>query len=163
MEGLSGLRDFIWSIEEDAHALGDLAVHLRERIINPLEQEGITTEFETDIRDEKILLAPMVRLNIIRIVQEVIANVVKHASAHHVRISLTERDHRLEISIRDDGRGFDPGEKRRAGYGLRNIRKRSEEMGGECTLISKSGSGTEIKVSLDLSGEKARVQDLDPS
>lgn len=144
-EGLSGLRDLIWTIEENEYTLGDLVPHLREKIIRPLEQERIEMTFEADVEDEQRSLSAMVRLNIIRIVQEAVANVIKHAGATEVRIGISDRDGYLTICIGDNGRGFDHSTGS-AGYGLRNMRRRCEEMKGEFTLRSKPGMGTEVRV-----------------
>jgi signal transduction histidine kinase len=82
-------------------------------------------------------------LAIYRIVQEQLNNVVKHAEATRVTIILREVDDGLLLSIRDDGKGFDPAE-RAPGIGLENMRRRAVAMGGELRILSSPGKGCEL-------------------
>ena len=149
VDGLSGLRDLIWTIEENEYTLGDMVPHLREKVVRPLEQERIVMSFDVDVEDEQRPLSAMVRLDIIRIVQEAVANVIKHAVATSVRISISDRDNCLTVRIADNGKGFDLSGQS-AGYGLRNMRRRCEEMNGEFTVRTEPGKGTEIQVRIPL-------------
>jgi signal transduction histidine kinase len=74
---------------------------------------------------------------------EALQNAAKHAHASSVRVALVGTAEGLEISIEDDGRGFDPSTGR-AGAGLTNIRERVESVGGRLTVSSVSGLGTRI-------------------
>jgi PAS domain S-box-containing protein len=82
-------------------------------------------------------------LAIYRIIQEQLNNVLKHADAKRVTIVLREVDDGLLLSIRDDGKGFDPAE-RAAGIGLENMRRRAVAMGGELKILSAPGKGCEL-------------------
>jgi PAS domain S-box-containing protein len=82
-------------------------------------------------------------LAIYRIVQEQLTNVVKHAEATRVTIVLREMNDGLLLSIRDDGKGFDPAE-RAPGIGLENMRRRAVAMGGELKILSAPGKGCEL-------------------
>jgi len=89
-----------------------------------------------------------------RVVQESLSNVSKHAGATRVRVGIEAGAGSLEVSIGDDGRGFDPGEAReylRLGkVGLASMRERSELGGGSLTIRSAPGGGTTISASLPL-------------
>jgi PAS domain S-box-containing protein len=82
-------------------------------------------------------------LAIYRIIQEQLNNVLKHADAKRVTIVLREVDDGLLLSIRDDGKGFDPAE-RAPGIGLENMRRRAVAMGGELKILSAPGKGCEL-------------------
>jgi signal transduction histidine kinase len=83
-----------------------------------------------------------------RIVQEALTNVAKHAHATEVDVRIEEADGRLEISVRDDGRGFEPSAPR-AGFGLTGMRERVEMLGGTLGLESSpAGLGTLVRASL---------------
>jgi PAS domain S-box-containing protein len=82
-------------------------------------------------------------LAIYRIIQEQLNNVLKHADAKRVTIVLREVDDGLLLSIRDDGKGFDPAE-RAPGIGLENMRRRAVAMGGELRILSAPGKGCEL-------------------
>ena len=83
-----------------------------------------------------------------RIVQEALTNVSKHADATKVAVALVETDGRLEISVRDDGTGFEPSAPS-AGFGLTGMRERVELMGGRLTLeSSEAGLGSLVRATL---------------
>jgi PAS domain S-box-containing protein len=96
-------------------------------------------------------LAPAVELNLFRIVQEATNNIVKHARAKTIQVSLARRKQTVQLRIQDDGRGFDwaqmrAGRKGRRGAGLTNMRERVAAMGGTCELVSAPKQGTTITV-----------------
>ena len=83
-----------------------------------------------------------------RIVQEALANVVRHASASHcsIRIRLDEEARALNVEIEDDGRGIRDDD--RAGVGMSSMRERTEELGGRCIVKPLAGGGTLVKALL---------------
>jgi signal transduction histidine kinase len=119
-------------------------------------RSGLAIEFEgsTPCR-----LPALVETALYRIVQESLANIVKHAGASRVWLRLEARDGQLRCSVRDDGRGFDvesvmaPGAGR--GLGLDTIRERAAEVGGSLQITSHPGQGTELVVPLPLEDARA--------
>jgi PAS domain S-box-containing protein len=85
------------------------------------------------------------KVNIYRIIQEQMNNILKHSNAHHTNIELNDDDHHLYVTIKDDGDGFDPEQKRR-GIGLANMSNRIESFNGEFKIQSSPGNGCEIKM-----------------
>jgi signal transduction histidine kinase/ligand-binding sensor domain-containing protein len=88
-------------------------------------------------------------INLYRIVQEAIANVIKHAGATEASVALKRRDHAIEVVVRDNGKGFSGGEGRR-GFGLLGITERARMLGGEPIVNSAPGRGTSVSVSINL-------------
>jgi signal transduction histidine kinase len=86
-------------------------------------------------------------------VKEALTNVLKHAAASEVRVSLSFVDEVLEVTIGDDGVGFDAKQVAR-GNGLDNLRQRLSEMGGGCTIESAIGGGTVVRLRLPLPHEE---------
>ena len=87
-------------------------------------------------------------LMVYRLVQEALTNISKHAKAQQVWVSLGERQGQVEVSVRDDGAGFDPQAQTSSAYGLVGMRFRVEAEGGSLTVDSKRGQGTLIQVRL---------------
>ncbi|HEU4555836.1 MAG TPA: sensor histidine kinase [Chitinophaga sp.] len=87
-----------------------------------------------------------------RTVQEMLNNIVKHARASELEIHLTHENDTINLEIRDNGIGFDPGilsEKEYSkGLGLRNIRKRAALIGGTCNINSIKNGGTTIRITI---------------
>jgi signal transduction histidine kinase len=82
------------------------------------------------------------------IIQEAVANVVKHASARHVHISVQETEHQYIVAIVDDGVGFAQETSRKHSYGLTTMSERARKMGGELEITSRAGAGTRIRVNI---------------
>jgi signal transduction histidine kinase len=86
---------------------------------------------------------------LLRVTQEALANVARHARAKHVAVSLTAGAGQLELRVRDDGAGFDTlSGGRGAGQGLANMRARAQEFGGLFSIDSKPGAGTMVTFSI---------------
>jgi signal transduction histidine kinase len=88
----------------------------------------------------------------LRIVQEALTNVARHARAGHCLVRLTAED-MLIVQIEDDGVGLAEG--RRAGIGLISMRERAEELGGSCIVGPAPGGGTRVLARLPLAKEDA--------
>jgi signal transduction histidine kinase len=85
--------------------------------------------------------------SLLYIAREATSNVIRHARASTVTIRLATVDHELVLSIRDNGRGFDPeAEESQLGNGLRNIRDRARAIGGTLSIASLPGQGTTISI-----------------
>jgi signal transduction histidine kinase len=87
--------------------------------------------------------------NLLRIGQEVLANVLRHAKAREFNARLTFEKKEIRWILRDDGKGFDP-TGRHDGFGLRGMRERVEGMGGRLSIESAGGQGTSISIVLPL-------------
>lgn len=144
--GLSELRDLVWTIEEKDYRLGDLVSHIQEKVRVMIGDGDVRGNFIVAVENEQLPLSAMIRLNTIRIVQESIANALKHSGADDIVVEIENIARDIKVAIRDNGHGFDTGSSMSAGYGLRNIAKRCEEMGGECTVTSEPGRGTVVSV-----------------
>ncbi|MET1260227.1 sensor histidine kinase [Flagellimonas sp. DF-77] len=89
-------------------------------------------------------------LSIFRMIQELVANAIKHADASSLSIQLTQHQDNLNIIVEDDGKGFDRSQmgKASSGIGLANIEKRVEHLEGNFTIDSIAGKGTSILIDI---------------
>ncbi|MEN6463761.1 MAG: ATP-binding protein [Syntrophaceae bacterium] len=98
---------------------------------------------------------------IFQAVRELLMNVVKHASANNVDISITPNRNKVKISINDDGKGFNGNVSYRAntsgGFGLFSIRERLKHLGGQLVIYSKPGKGTRVSISVPTGLGKQRA------
>jgi two-component system, NarL family, sensor kinase len=92
--------------------------------------------------------APEIGVMLYRVLQEAVLNVRKHAGARGVEIELAEADGMLHLTVRDDGRGFDPAVQPRGHFGLLYMRERVEGCGGRLDVRSRRGSGSEVRVTV---------------
>jgi signal transduction histidine kinase len=95
-----------------------------------------------------VKLRASAELMVYRLVQEAITNISKYAKAEQVWIGLDSEAGRVQVSVRDDGVGFDPGAKTGSAYGLVGMRFRVEAELGALKVISAPGQGTTVQVTL---------------
>lgn len=94
-------------------------------------------------------LPPGAHQAILRIAQEALSNVARHARAQHVAVSVSSVGNELVLRITDDGQGYDPSEVQR-GLGLGNIQARAAAVGGNAEITSRVGGGTEVIASVPI-------------
>lgn len=127
---------------------------LEEKGLVPALEELVSTyttrlgvKVQADL--EPAPMRPAAELAALRIAQEGLANAIKHAQAKTIRLSLRRNGADAEITVADDGRGFDASVNGAApGLGLRLMRERVEELGGSLTIDSRAEHGTVITASL---------------
>jgi PAS domain S-box-containing protein len=90
------------------------------------------------------ILPADVQVAIYRVCQEALNNVAKHAAASLVEIDLKHEENGIELSIRDDGQGFDPDRTASGHYGLSMMQERAEGVGAQISIRSQPGHGTEL-------------------
>lgn len=112
------------------------------------ERSGVQVECHL----EPVALKPSAELTAYRLVQEAFTNIAKYARAKRVAVSLATRDGVAEISVRDDGVGFDPRQRRSSAHGLLGMRYRVEAEGGRFALESAPGQGTHVRATLPQRG-----------
>ena len=106
-------------------------------------------EIEADIM--AISLSAETSLVLYRIIQEALTNISKHSQASLVRLKLEETEEIIRLTIDDNGRGFEP-TANITGFGLQNMRERTEALNGNFRLISKPQQGCHIRVEIPLLG-----------
>jgi PAS domain S-box-containing protein len=131
-----------------------------------LEQEGLVAALQArlaavegrvpglvttvDAQSELRLPAPIEEA-LYRIAQETLNNVLKHAKAHTIAVSLHQEGSTVALEIADDGAGFDRATaERRGGFGLRGMAERAAQVGGAVTVQSAPGHGTVVRVEVTL-------------
>ena len=92
--------------------------------------------------------SPRAQAELLRIVQEALNNVRKHADATLVRVEADSHGGRLRVRVSDNGRGFDPAVVQSSGYGLRSMAERAEGVGASLRVDTRLQDGTRVEVLL---------------
>lgn len=122
--------------------LNEIATEFEEVSGNPVHLRNVSANTQ---------LPPEVHAQLIRVVQEALSNVRKHAQPSQVWIDCFEKDGDLWLEIQDDGIGFSPEDvSGSARHGLRGMRERVELIGAEFQVISRAGEGTIVRIRLPL-------------
>jgi signal transduction histidine kinase len=137
------MSDIIWSMKPNGNDSSGLTPRIRNFAQDLLSGKGIMVNIYIDETTVAGITNPMVRKNIILIIKEVLNNVAKYSSAAHVEIFLGKKENGVQLSIQDDGKGFDR-ETVTMGNGLENMAARCRQMEGNFELDTHPGRGTTI-------------------
>jgi signal transduction histidine kinase len=140
-ESIVGLR----TLPGPSRSLDDV---LREYLDRWEEMSRVSTSLRIDA---SVQLRPSQELQIVRIVQEALTNVRKHAKATHARVEITREGDTLVALVADDGLGFNAEARARGEFpqfGLSTMRERAESIGGTLTIDSSPGAGTRVRFEL---------------
>ncbi len=145
-EVYADVRESIIGLRSAAANGSSPADALREYVANWEAHSGIACRLhlDTDLR-----VPAGAELQVLRIVQEALANVRKHSKARHADVRIEQADGRLRITVQDDGVGFNPAGLGRAElprFGLATMRERAESVGGRFQLDSTPGEGTRVTI-----------------
>jgi two-component system NarL family sensor kinase len=130
LEGRS-LGDAVSEMAEEWAARGDLALHLA-------------------VTGGNFPLPVRVEVGVYRIVQEALTNIVRHADAQNLTLALVITPEQVQLTIEDDGRGFEPAEVPNGHYGIIGMNERIKLLGGEMTLCSTPSDGTRLDIVIPL-------------
>ena len=143
-------------------------IALKRRIIEDLRPSslsnlGLAAALEIQVREfakasdlrvesvlEPVALRAEAELTVYRLIQEAFTNISKYAQADTVQVALQVRAGMAEVSVTDDGIGFDPATQNASAHGLLGMRYRVEAAGGALTVISAPGQGTTVRATLPL-------------
>jgi signal transduction histidine kinase len=103
--------------------------------------------YEFSAPSVSVRLAGDLEINIFRIAQELVNNIVKHAEAQHVVVHFSQQYNVITLSFGDDGKGFKNGAQQN-GVGLTNIYTRAELIGGTVEIQSSPGKGTFVQLTI---------------
>lgn len=153
--------------EECVRSVRDMALLLRPSMLDDLglvtalkwqgrevnRRTGLHVKVQAeDTGDE---LPDSVRTCVYRVVQEALNNCVKHAAASTVTVTLNQSDGSLQVTVADNGKGFDP--KTEKGLGLLGMRERVSRLGGTLEVRSQPGAGAQLAVRLPLCQQETTV------
>ena len=123
----------------------DLKELLREMLYKLEQTANLKTSFIFDVKDG--VLSDDLQLNIYRIIQELISNILKYSAAENVNITIKGNENAICITVADDGKGFDP-DKKRKGIGISNIINRVRSFNGDIKIKSYPGKGSSTSITI---------------
>lgn len=144
------MREVVWAVSPACDNIPSLAKFLEQHAVLFVQAAGLKCRLELPENLPERPLSSSVRHELALSVREALNNVVRHARASEVILSLQLDAHALTIRIGDNGIGFDPARLNGAGHGLANLRSRLEPFGGAMTLQSETGRGTTLTLRIPI-------------
>ncbi len=155
---LQTMDEIVWVVNPRNDTLEHLAAYLSHYADEYFQNTSIECELRLP---QAIALHPVsseTRHNLFLAFEETLNNVLKHSGATRVKVEMSVKAQRFEIVVTDNGCGFDsatrasagPSQGGRGGNGLRNMRQRLSDVGGECVVRSQPGTGTTVTLRIQL-------------
>jgi signal transduction histidine kinase len=141
--GLGDARDAVATLRSPARGAAGFGDVIRRVVEDHGDRYGLRVVFTLD---EQVTahIAPRTQAEILRIVQETLTNIARHANATVIGVRLTIKGERIMLRVVDNGRGFDPRGVDQDRYGLTSMRERAVLIGGHLRIASRAGAGTRI-------------------
>ena len=157
-EVLHSLDEIVWAVNPQNDTLEHVASYLGQYAQDYFQVTGIECEVDMTPLLPPYPVSSQMRHNLFLSVREALTNILKHSAATKVKVSLVGDDSQFQITIEDNGKGFDLASAQvnidssgsDSGNGLINMSRRLSKMGGNCQFESKLGSGTTVKFILTL-------------
>jgi signal transduction histidine kinase len=141
---LAEMRTLLYELRPTALTEAPLGDLLRPLVDATIGHAHLPIALTVEGQSSSDALPSDVQVALYRIGQEALNNVVKHARASHSAVTLIYRADGVELSVRDDGQGFDPSQRPPGHLGLGNMSERAADVGIELTIASQPGIGTNV-------------------
>lgn len=148
------MDEIVWAVNPRNDTLEDLANYIFHFAQEFFRHAPVRCRLDIPANLPPLRLTTELRHNVFLAVKEALNNVVKHAQALNVRVTLRLDGTVLSIVVQDDGQGFHHDSQRPGGNGLRNMQQRLESIGGRVKVESESGKGTTVRFQAKLRENK---------
>jgi len=146
-EGLNEIRRIVWDMQPEQFEKASLVEAVEELAARWSAENNIQVKMKVTGNPRN--LTSHTETALLRISQEAMHNIKKHAQAKNVNITFSFMEDMFVMDIADDGNGFEPS-KIQNGFGMKTMRDRVEELSGTLTIESEQGTGTAIAVSIPI-------------
>jgi signal transduction histidine kinase len=145
---IKSLDEIVWAVNPRNDTLAHLIDYAGQFAVDYLRVAGVRCRLDLPAHVPAREVSTDVRHNLFLLVKEAIHNVVKHAHASEVWLRVGATETHLNISVEDNGCGFEQPPEAPGADGLRNMRQRIADIGGSCQIESRTGAGTRVIVKL---------------
>jgi ligand-binding sensor domain-containing protein/two-component sensor histidine kinase len=150
-EVIQAMDEIVWTINPKNDTLDNLANYIFQYAQEYFQNTGVRCRMDLPAQLPHYPLSTEERHNLFMAIKEALNNVLKHAQATEVRISLAVEDSALKIVVTDNGCGFVLNGSHNGGDGLHNMKERLARIGGRLDLQSKQNSGTRVEMEVSVS------------
>lgn len=155
-EGLSNsidkLDEIIWALDPRRDSLQSTVQFIEQQAREAAENASLAFRTDVQVPQHAVALGAAARRELMLIAQEAVRNVVEHARATTLRVDWNMTMDAVDLSISDDGIGFEKGTGTSLRNGLSNMQERAERIGADLSFAAKKGEGTTVKVRLPMPG-----------
>jgi signal transduction histidine kinase/ligand-binding sensor domain-containing protein len=143
-QAVKSLDEIVWAVNPRNDTLPHLIDYAGQFAVDYLRSTGIRCRLDFPEQIPAWELSTNLRHNLFLVIKEALHNIVKHAGATEIWLRVDLREDMLKVVVEDNGRGFIQAPDDALADGLRNMRQRIEEIGGECRVESQPQTGTRV-------------------
>lgn len=144
---MDSMSDIVWSINTKNDEFENVFYRMRGHAVQLLEAKNYIVHFHFDDRLNHVKFDMLSRHDFYLIYKEALNNIVKYAEGENVWIELALNNNKIELVIKDDGKGFDVSKANRKGNGLSNMHKRADAIGARLDITSAINGGSTLHLS----------------
>jgi signal transduction histidine kinase len=139
-ELINNMNSIIWSMSSQNDSMGNMVAYIRSYAIEYLENTGIKPIVTIPDHLPELVVSGTIRRNVFLVVKEALQNVIKHSKATEVSITMTKEPEGFALTIHDNGNGIDFKNLRQFSNGLKNMKKRMQDINIEFTIENNAGT-----------------------
>ena len=143
------MSDIVWAIKSTNDRFENVIQRMNQFASEILDAKNIELDFKSDASLSASKLTMEQRKNFYLFFKEVINNAAKYADAKKVSVCITQKDHCVEMNIRDNGKGFDTA-KIFNGNGMNTLKKRAAELNADYKIVSRINEGTAVQLNFKI-------------
>ncbi len=144
------MNEIVWSLNANNDNVQSLVAYVRKFCADFLDEAGIQMVFTESIVDPERELKGLIRQSVYHSVKEAVNNIVKHAEASKVELTIETIENELRIQIKDNGKGMPDNAAKRWSNGLRNMKKNIESISGRISWATENGTLVHIQTPMSL-------------
>lgn len=141
---LATIDEVVWIVNSQQDNLEDFAIYVCKYAQHFLESTAIRCRLDVAAELPAQTLSQFMRRNLFLAIKEALNNAARHSQATELTVRIELTGFRLNVSVADNGRGFDAGQASRERNGLTNMKQRMAEIGGDCQVVSRPGEGCQV-------------------
>lgn len=145
---VKSLDEIVWAVNPRNDTLAHFVDYTGQYALDYLRLAGVRCRLDLPEHVPARELSTDVRHNLFLVVKEAITNCVRHSHATELRLQINITEQNLSLVVEDNGRGFDPPPENATSDGLRNMRQRLSDVGGQCSIEGRPGTGARVSIEL---------------
>ncbi len=145
-ETVEKIGEILWAMNTQNDSLKNLLAYITEHVSASCEKRVIPVTMHVPSEIPDVVIGTVAKRNLFLAMKEGLNNIFKHANATSINYSITLGPGSVKLKLEDNGIGFDPSSTREHGYGIKNLRKRMDEIGAKIVVESTHGKGSCMEI-----------------
>jgi signal transduction histidine kinase len=147
---LRSIDEVVWLVNSQRDSLQDFEAYICRYAENFLRASSVRCRLDVDAEVPQFNFNLAARRSLFLVIKEALNNAVRHSGATEVALTIQVANEEVRVSIKDNGKGFDPAQGKPERNGLTNMVQRMKEVGGDCRVTSQPGKGSRVELVVPL-------------